>query len=70
MNDYYEFVFLSVETKPVITPQQASPTEAPLENVTKCKNFLSTLIKLASKQPKETVGKVKKLIQDLVVGGI
>ena len=37
------------------------------ENVKKCKNFLSTLIKLASSQPKSTVQNVRKLIQDLIV---
>ena len=39
------------------------------ENVRKCKNFLSTLIKLASNQPLDTVRNVKDLIQGLVVSG-
>lgn len=38
-----------------------------LENVRKCKNFLSTLIKLASNQPEETVSNVRNLIQGLIV---
>lgn len=40
-----------------------------LENVKKCKNFLSTLIKLAYSQPTETVKNVKALIQGLIVSG-
>ena len=39
-----------------------------LDNVRKCKNFLSTLLKLASNQPATTVQNVKTLIQGLVVG--
>lgn len=40
-----------------------------MENVKKCKNFLSTLIKLASssKQSTEMVAKVKELVQHLLV---
>ncbi len=38
-----------------------------MENVKKCKNFLSTLIKLASNQPADTVKNVKNLIQGLIV---
>ena len=34
-----------------------------MENVKKCKNFLSTLIKLAGSQPAETIRNVKDLIQ-------
>ena len=50
----------------------ALPTPVPmntnmLENVKKCKNFLSTLIKLASGQPANTVKNVKELIQGLIV---
>ena len=45
------------------------PANDPMwENVKKCKNFLSTLIKLASNQPPQTVKNVKQLIQGLVVG--
>lgn len=40
-----------------------------MENVKKCKNFLSTLIKLASsgKQSTETAANVKELVQHLLV---
>lgn len=40
-----------------------------LENVKKCKNFLSTLIKLASsgKQSSETAANVKELVKSLLV---
>ena len=43
-----------------------------MENVTKCKNFLSTLIKLASsgKQSTETAANVKELVQSLLVRGL
>jgi hypothetical protein len=40
-----------------------------MENVKKCKSFLSTLIKLASsgKQSTETAANVKDLVQNLLV---
>ena len=40
-----------------------------LENVKKCRNFLSTLIKLASsgKQTPETTANVKELVKNLLV---
>jgi len=38
-----------------------------LDNVKKCKNFLSTLLKLAGSQPPDTVTNVRDLIQGLVV---
>lgn len=40
-----------------------------LENVKKCKNFLSTLIKLASsgKQSTETAASVRELVKELLV---
>lgn len=40
-----------------------------MENVKKCKNFLSTLIKLASsgKQSTEATANVKELVQNLLV---
>ncbi|OWK03042.1 hypothetical protein Celaphus_00007773, partial [Cervus elaphus hippelaphus] len=43
-----------------------------MENVKKCKNFLSTLIKLASsgKQSTETAANVKELVQNLLDGKI
>uniref|UniRef100_A0A672IUR2 TAF4A RNA polymerase II, TATA box binding protein (TBP)-associated factor n=1 Tax=Salarias fasciatus TaxID=181472 RepID=A0A672IUR2_SALFA len=45
-------------------------TEETMENVKKCKNFLSTLIKLASseKQSSETAASVRELIKDLLEG--
>ncbi|XP_040291727.1 transcription initiation factor TFIID subunit 4 isoform X2 [Bufo bufo] len=62
------------------TPQRpvqgaATPTTATtetMENVKKCKNFLSTLIKLASsgKQSSETAANVKELVQNLLDGKI
>uniref|UniRef100_A0A8C7M5M3 TATA-box binding protein associated factor 4 n=1 Tax=Oncorhynchus kisutch TaxID=8019 RepID=A0A8C7M5M3_ONCKI len=51
----------------------ASPgTTETMENVKKCKNFLSTLIKLASsgKQSSETAANVKDLVKDLLEGKI
>ncbi|KAJ7999014.1 hypothetical protein DPEC_G00210990 [Dallia pectoralis] len=47
-------------------------TTETMENVKKCKNFLSTLIKLASsgKQSEETVTNVKDLVKDLLEGKI
>lgn len=44
-----------------------STDKAMLENVKKCKNFLSTLIKLAANQPDQTVKNVRALIQGLIV---
>ncbi|KAL3859934.1 hypothetical protein ACJMK2_010113 [Sinanodonta woodiana] len=41
-----------------------------LENVKKCKNFLSTLIKLASSQPEAIVRNVRDLIQGLIDGKV
>ncbi|XP_071175731.1 transcription initiation factor TFIID subunit 4-like isoform X1 [Mytilus edulis] len=40
--------------------------QQPLDNVKKCKNFLSTLIKLAASQPEQTVKNVRELIQGLI----
>ncbi|TNN33041.1 Transcription initiation factor TFIID subunit 4 [Liparis tanakae] len=66
---------------PGITPrtvgQPAGPTvtsvtisKETMENVKKCKNFLSTLIKLASsgKQTTETAASVRELVKDLLEG--
>lgn len=44
-------------------PSQMSPTTAKM----KCKNFLSTLIRLASEQPEIVATNVKTLIQGLIV---
>ncbi|EHB07485.1 Transcription initiation factor TFIID subunit 4 [Heterocephalus glaber] len=62
------------------TPQRTVPgaatttaaTAETMENVKKCKNFLSTLIKLASsgKQSTETAANVKELVQNLLDGKI
>ncbi|XP_039653994.1 transcription initiation factor TFIID subunit 4-like isoform X2 [Perca fluviatilis] len=66
---------------PGITPRTVSQTagttvssvtvsKETMENVTKCKNFLSTLIKLAStgKQSTETAAIVRELVKDLLEG--
>eukprot|EP00069_Balaena_mysticetus_P009620 bmy_20330T0 len=55
------------------TALQRSPgVQETMENVKKCKNFLSTLIKLASsgKQSTETAANVKELVQNLLDGKI
>ncbi|XP_078607072.1 transcription initiation factor TFIID subunit 4-like isoform X2 [Branchiostoma floridae x Branchiostoma japonicum] len=55
---------------PVQQPAQSSLTLTPeaIENVKKCKNFLTTLVKLASSgnQPPEVVKNVKELVQNLL----
>lgn len=58
-------------TVPGATPTSTAATET-MENVKKCKNFLSTLIKLASsgKQSTETAANVKELVQSLLDGKI
>ena len=48
-------------------PQTTSDQKEVIENVKKCKNFLSTLLKLASNQPIDTLNRVMKLIQGLIV---
>lgn len=49
-----------------------TPTTETMENVKKCRNFLSTLIKLATsgKQSTETVANVKELVRNLLEGTI
>jgi len=42
-------------------------SQTDVENVKKCKNFFSTLLRLASQQPAETLTTIKRLIQNLVV---
>ncbi|KAG5281870.1 hypothetical protein AALO_G00049720 [Alosa alosa] len=57
----------------VVAPRVlAATTTETLENVKKCKNFLSTLIKLASsgKQSSETAANVKELVKSLLEGKI
>ncbi|XP_045689465.1 transcription initiation factor TFIID subunit 4 [Phyllostomus hastatus] len=58
-------------TVPGATTTSTAATET-MENVKKCKNFLSTLIKLASsgKQSTETAANVKELVQHLLDGKI
>ncbi|XP_008568789.1 PREDICTED: transcription initiation factor TFIID subunit 4 [Galeopterus variegatus] len=58
-------------TVPGATATSTAATET-MENVKKCKNFLSTLIKLASsgKQSTETAANVKELVQNLLDGKI
>ncbi|XP_028850525.1 transcription initiation factor TFIID subunit 4-like isoform X2 [Denticeps clupeoides] len=68
------------QTQPAQPTVQAATTslqrppvlQETLENVKKCKNFLSTLIKLASsgKQSSETAANVKELVKDLLEGKI
>ncbi|XP_041743641.1 transcription initiation factor TFIID subunit 4 isoform X2 [Coregonus clupeaformis] len=58
---------------PVTTTLQRPPVlQETMDNVKKCKNFLSTLIKLASsgKQSSETAANVKDLVKDLLEGKI
>ncbi|XP_044842181.1 transcription initiation factor TFIID subunit 4 isoform X2 [Mauremys mutica] len=58
--------------QPTTTLQRAPVVQETMENVKKCKNFLSTLIKLASsgKQSSETTANVKELVQNLLDGKI
>ncbi|KAK2082205.1 transcription initiation factor TFIID subunit 4 [Saguinus oedipus] len=58
-------------TVPGATTTSSAATET-MENVKKCKNVLSTLIKLASsgKQSTETAANVKELVQNLLNGKI
>lgn len=53
---FYGFLFLS-----------SFSGKAMVENVKKCKNFLSTLIRLSHSQPAEVVKNVRALIQGLIV---
>ncbi|XP_031134590.1 transcription initiation factor TFIID subunit 4 isoform X4 [Sander lucioperca] len=52
------------------TVSSVTVSKETVENVTKCKNFLSTLIKLAStgKQSTETAAIVRELVKDLLEG--
>ncbi|KAA0707765.1 TFIID subunit 4 RNA polymerase II [Triplophysa tibetana] len=54
------------------TGTTVTPTTETMENVKKCRNFLSTLIKLATsgKQSTETVANVKELVKNLLEGTI
>ncbi|XP_016394378.1 transcription initiation factor TFIID subunit 4-like isoform X2 [Sinocyclocheilus rhinocerous] len=54
------------------TGTTVSSTTETMENVKKCRNFLSTLIKLATsgKQSSETVANVKELVRNLLEGTI
>ncbi|XP_038226102.1 transcription initiation factor TFIID subunit 4 isoform X2 [Dermochelys coriacea] len=58
--------------QPTTTLQRPPVVQETMENVKKCKNFLSTLIKLASsgKQSSETTANVKELVQNLLDGKI
>ncbi|KAG8566957.1 hypothetical protein GDO81_013443 [Engystomops pustulosus] len=58
--------------QPTTTLQRPPVVQETMENVKKCKNFLSTLIKLASsgKQSSETAANVKELVQNLLDGKI
>uniref|UniRef100_W5K5W2 TATA-box binding protein associated factor 4 n=1 Tax=Astyanax mexicanus TaxID=7994 RepID=W5K5W2_ASTMX len=56
--------------QPTTALQRPPILQETLENVKKCKNFLSTLIKLASsgKQSSETAANVKELVKNLLEG--
>uniref|UniRef100_A0A8C8LMP6 TAFH domain-containing protein n=1 Tax=Oncorhynchus tshawytscha TaxID=74940 RepID=A0A8C8LMP6_ONCTS len=62
---------LIISPSPLCLISSPAPFET-LENVKKCKNFLSTLIKLASsgKQSSETTASVKDLVKSLLEGKI
>uniref|UniRef100_A0A8C7DRN0 TATA-box binding protein associated factor 4 n=1 Tax=Oncorhynchus kisutch TaxID=8019 RepID=A0A8C7DRN0_ONCKI len=62
----------TVLQRPPVLQQVAATAAETLENVKKCKNFLSTLIKLASsgKQSSETTASVKDLVKSLLEGKI
>ncbi|XP_070575725.1 transcription initiation factor TFIID subunit 4-like [Ptychodera flava] len=49
-----------------VTQQSIPVSQSAMENVKKCRNFLTTLIKLASNQPPETIKNVKELVQSLI----
>lgn len=51
----------------VIDMTTSSKSRDEMENIRKCKNFLSTLIKLASNLPGETDSIVRNLVQGLIV---
>ncbi|XP_063071880.1 transcription initiation factor TFIID subunit 4-like isoform X2 [Engraulis encrasicolus] len=55
-----------------VVPNRVSVTPETMENVKKCKNFLSTLIKLAcsGKQSTETAANVKDLVRKLLEGKV
>ncbi|KAL8608348.1 hypothetical protein ACOMHN_002581 [Nucella lapillus] len=55
-----------VATSNAATTPTVDTGKAMFENVKKCKNFLSTLLKLASNQPPTTVKNVRELIQGLI----
>nr|KAG5712640.1 hypothetical protein BaRGS_029695 [Batillaria attramentaria] len=56
----------AVVTAPTVPASQNDHNKMMLENVKKCKNFLSTLLKLAANQPASTVKNVRDLIQGLI----
>ncbi|CAD5115278.1 DgyrCDS4271 [Dimorphilus gyrociliatus] len=50
----------------LVRPAQQSISHTQQENTKKCKNFLQTLLKLASNQPQSTINNVRRLIQNLI----
>lgn len=59
---------LSVQTPPPNSSQASTPSQmSPNTAKKKCKNFLSTLIRLASDQPEQVATNVRNLIQGLIV---
>ena len=61
-NDSYWFISAQAA-------QLQSPKDV-LDNIRKCKNFLSKLLELSGSQSPETVNNVKRLVQRLVVNVI
>uniref|UniRef100_A0A671LVI5 TAFH domain-containing protein n=1 Tax=Sinocyclocheilus anshuiensis TaxID=1608454 RepID=A0A671LVI5_9TELE len=62
----------NIQLPPGTSLTLALPLHETMENVKKCRNFLSTLIKLATsgKQSSETVANVKELVRNLLEGTI
>lgn len=59
----------TVASRPLTTlvrPSQQPISHNQQENTKKCKNFLQTLLKLASNQPQSTINNVRRLIQNLI----
>lgn len=62
---------LTINTTAATTGQPAPPSQmSPNTAKKKCKNFLSTLIRLASDQPEHVATNVRNLIQGLIVSSL
>ena len=62
--------FFVVINCPIMPQPAIAPAERSKEEIKKCKNFLETLIRLSSQQPRHTLDNVKKLIQGLLVSNL